>query len=152
MPMFRAPESYDLLFDDETVFNMGDLSIRLVRTPGHTPGVMTFFFDVTDHGVAKRCGLLGGVGLEAMKPYFLDHFDLPHTIPGECIEKLEELKREHVDIHLGNHPWDNDILTKREEEIEFGGDRYDDPAEWPRFLSEFQEKIRSIQEVPVQAP
>ena len=141
-PLFKAPEDYDLLIEDGDTYVQGNVSIRMELTTGHTPGVLTFLFDVTEDGVTKRAGLVGGVGQEAMRTYFLDHFDLPHTIPETLIQKAEALKSEHVDIHLGNHPPDNAILKKREEQIRSGGNPFIDPAEWERFLSDLQAKTR----------
>ena len=141
-PLFKAPETFDCLFEDGAVYRQGNTEILLKLTPGHTPGVMTFLFDVEENGVKKRAGLLGGVGLSATRDYFLEHFDLPRNTPEVMIEKAEELKKEHVDIHLGNHPADNDILKKRERELSEGGNPYVDETEWVRFLSELQEKIR----------
>jgi glyoxylase-like metal-dependent hydrolase (beta-lactamase superfamily II) len=34
--------SYDLLLEDESVIEVGDLRIRTIATPGHTPGSMCF--------------------------------------------------------------------------------------------------------------
>jgi glyoxylase-like metal-dependent hydrolase (beta-lactamase superfamily II) len=34
--------SYDHLLDDDDVFSVGDLRLRTIHTPGHTPGSMSF--------------------------------------------------------------------------------------------------------------
>jgi glyoxylase-like metal-dependent hydrolase (beta-lactamase superfamily II) len=37
--------SYDLLLDDDAVINVGQLRIRTIHTPGHTPGSMCFLIE-----------------------------------------------------------------------------------------------------------
>lgn len=39
--------SYDLLLEDESVIEVGDLRIRTIATPGHTPGSMCFYVEQT---------------------------------------------------------------------------------------------------------
>jgi glyoxylase-like metal-dependent hydrolase (beta-lactamase superfamily II) len=39
--------SYDLLLEDESVIEVGDLRIRTIATPGHTPGSMCFHVEQT---------------------------------------------------------------------------------------------------------
>jgi glyoxylase-like metal-dependent hydrolase (beta-lactamase superfamily II) len=39
--------SYDHLLDDDVVHAVGDLSIRTVHSPGHTPGSISFFVEGT---------------------------------------------------------------------------------------------------------
>jgi glyoxylase-like metal-dependent hydrolase (beta-lactamase superfamily II) len=39
--------SYDLLLEDESVIEVGDLRIRTIATPGHTPGSMCFHVEGT---------------------------------------------------------------------------------------------------------
>ena len=142
-PLFKAPETFDFLLEDGDVYRQGNTEILLQETPGHTPGVLTFLFEAEENGVRKRAGLVGGVGLSATRDYFLKHFDLRRDLPERMIEKAEELKKEHVDIHLGNHPNDNAIIEKREKELREGGNPYVDETEWVRFLTELQERIRA---------
>lgn len=113
-------------------------------TSGHTPGVLTFLFDVTENGRTLRAGLLGGVGIKMVRSFFLDHFDLPHSIQTEVLKNIEELKKEKVDIHLGNHPGDNTVVLKREKQLLEGGNPFIDPEEWLTFLNSYEAKIRAI--------
>jgi glyoxylase-like metal-dependent hydrolase (beta-lactamase superfamily II) len=39
--------SYDLLLEDDTVIEVGDLRLRTIATPGHTPGSMCFAVEGT---------------------------------------------------------------------------------------------------------
>ena len=50
----------DILIDDGYVLELGNTKVRCVHTPGHTPGVMSFFFDVTDGETTYTAGMFGG--------------------------------------------------------------------------------------------
>ena len=39
--------SYDLLLEDDTVLHVGDVRVRTIATPGHTPGSMCFAVEST---------------------------------------------------------------------------------------------------------
>jgi len=39
--------SYDHLLDDDVVYQVGDLRLRTIHTPGHTPGSISFFLEDT---------------------------------------------------------------------------------------------------------
>ena len=39
--------SYDLLLEDDTVIEVGDMRLRTIATPGHTPGSMCFSVEGT---------------------------------------------------------------------------------------------------------
>ena len=39
--------SYDHLLDDDTVHRVGDLRLRVIHTPGHTPGSVSFYLEGT---------------------------------------------------------------------------------------------------------
>jgi glyoxylase-like metal-dependent hydrolase (beta-lactamase superfamily II) len=39
--------SYDFVIDDGTVYEVGDLRLRAIHTPGHTPGSVSFVLEGT---------------------------------------------------------------------------------------------------------
>ena len=43
----RLLPSYDHLLDDDTVHRVGDLRLRVLHTPGHTPGSVSFYLEGT---------------------------------------------------------------------------------------------------------
>jgi glyoxylase-like metal-dependent hydrolase (beta-lactamase superfamily II) len=69
----RDGSQFDHLFDDDEVFSIGDLSVRALHTPGHTPACMTYVVSdgddmaafvgdtlfMPDYGTA-RCDFPGG--------------------------------------------------------------------------------------------
>ena len=51
--------SYDLLLEDDTVIEVGDLRLRTIATPGHTPGSMCFAVRGHPAAVQRRHALPG---------------------------------------------------------------------------------------------
>ena len=64
----------DVLIDDGDVLKFGSTSIRCVLTPGHTPGVISFFFDVTDGKNTYTAAMFGGAGMNSIRYKFLDAY------------------------------------------------------------------------------
>ena len=50
----------DCYVDDGDVISLGDHWIRVLFTPGHTPGGLNFIFPVHDNGVEHMAGMWGG--------------------------------------------------------------------------------------------
>lgn len=48
----RDGRQFDHLFDDDEIFQIGDLQVRAMHTPGHTPACMTYV--VTEPGTGMR--------------------------------------------------------------------------------------------------
>ena len=124
----------DVLLSDGDVITLGNTSIRCVSSPGHTDGVMSFFFDVTDGERTLRAGMHGGVGLVSLTKEFLARNALPFENRDKYFASLEKLKDEHVDIVLGNHVGQNDTVGKLKKAEEGGENPFIDPTEWGRFL------------------
>jgi glyoxylase-like metal-dependent hydrolase (beta-lactamase superfamily II) len=54
--------SYDIIIDDDTVIEIGNLRIRTVATPGHTPGSMCFAVEGTPILLSGDTLFPGGAG------------------------------------------------------------------------------------------
>lgn len=57
-----VPPRRDIVAKDEDTITLGDTSVRLYVTPGHTPGALSLIFPVTDNGRKHMVGLMGGTG------------------------------------------------------------------------------------------
>jgi len=66
---FFAP---DVLLDDGSLIRLGNTVIRCVHSPGHTPGTMSFFFDVHGESGTRTAGMFGGAGVGTLKRDFLE--------------------------------------------------------------------------------
>jgi metallo-beta-lactamase class B len=54
------PQKVDIFLADGMRIRVGKETIRIVATPGHSPGCVSFIFPVTDNGVTHMAGLMGG--------------------------------------------------------------------------------------------
>ena len=120
----------DILLSDGYEFRLGNTTVRAVATPGHTPGAMSYFFNVSDGADIFIAGLHGGMGINTLCKEFLDKYDLPYTLREDFVNSMLRLNEEHVDIFLGNHMQHNH--TERKAELVRSGNRlaFVDPSEW----------------------
>lgn len=102
----------DILLRDGDVLRLGNTAIECVETPGHTPGTLSFFFDVTDGKRTFRAGMFGGAGVNSLKKAFLNEAGLPFSLRGDYFRSLERLKKERVELFLGNHVHNNHTVEK----------------------------------------
>ncbi len=136
---------FDRELADGEVFELGAVKIRCVLSPGHTVGVLSFFFDVTEGGKTYRAGLFGGAGTNALKLPQLAYCKMPFNEPEIMLRTIERLLQEPVTLHLGNHPYNNHTLEKREQQLLAGGNPFLGPESWPEFLHGLEENIHRIQ-------
>ena len=60
----------DIVADDGQKITLGDTSVTIVTTPGHTPGTLSMIFPVKDHGQTLYVAYAGGTA-----------FNFPSTVP-----------------------------------------------------------------------
>jgi len=53
----------DVVAADGQKFSVGDASLQVVTTPGHTPGTLSFLFEVKDNGKPLRVAYVGGTAI-----------------------------------------------------------------------------------------
>jgi metallo-beta-lactamase class B len=54
---------HDLVGDDGMNVSVGDASVRIVTMPGHTPGTLSYLFEVKDNGKPLRVAYVGGTAI-----------------------------------------------------------------------------------------
>lgn len=123
----------DVLLDDGDIIELGNTKIKAVATPGHTPGAMSYFFDVTDGQESYRAGLHGGMGINTMCSEFLDKYGLDYGCRDAFINAMERLKKEKVDIFLGNHMQHNHTKKKYEQICSGNKKAFVNPVEWAEY-------------------
>lgn len=133
----------DVLLDDGDVIELGNTSILCKAAPGHTPGTMAFFFDVTDSKNTYRAAMHGGIGRNSMRREFLHKYGLATQVREAFVPAIESFMDEKVDIHLGNHVGNNDTIGKGEK-ITAEYNPFIDSAAWKRFLLETIEKYEQM--------
>ena len=102
---FGAKPKRDIEATDGQKLTLGDTTITMYITPGHTPGTISTIFPVKDHGTPHIAALWGGVGLntdpEAVRTYI------------KSDERFSDLvKRAGADVILSNHTdWDRSKIN-----------------------------------------
>ena len=124
----------DEYFDDDKTLQWGNVSIKTVLTPGHTPDTTSFFITVPDDkGSSLVVGLHGGVGPNTMTDEYFEKFGLDKGLRQRFIEDCDKLKAVHVDIAIPSHPAHGDLMS-RISDAPMDYSPLVDPTEWARFL------------------
>ncbi|MCL2127008.1 MAG: MBL fold metallo-hydrolase [Treponema sp.] len=133
--------------EDGQIITLGGTQVRAVLTPGHTPGVVSFFVNVTDGDKTYTAAMQGGAGLNTLNIDFLRKFDLDAAEARKgFLEGLDKLEKEKADIPLGNHPSHNKTLEKRKKMIENpeAENPFIDPDEWQVFLTRIRKEFETM--------
>lgn len=134
-----------LLFDGDKI-TLGNTIITCISTPGHTPGTMSFFFDIYDGDKTYTCGMHGGVGLNSMKREFLEKYNLSTKCQQDFIEGLKKVRNIPVDIFIGNHVGNNQTEEKAKmlESFPYSTNPFIDKNAWPTFIDKCLDDINIL--------
>jgi len=113
---------------DGATLNLGRTRLRFMKTPGHTPGVLSTLFTVYDNGYPHSAFMFGGVGLnfsgvERTEMYI------------ESIKKMQQLTG--IEVNIPNHASVADVFERRDmlaERQEGDPHPFVDPEAWTAFL------------------
>ena len=130
----------DIIIDDGDTLTLGNTTVRFIHTPGHTKGTVSFFFDVEENGKIYRVGSFGGAGLNTLRKGAFD-FD---GCREAYLNSLQRLKKEKVNVFIGNHTWNNDTYGKSIKLIETGENTFIDDNLWLEFLETCEKKLMKI--------
>ena len=129
----------DITIHDGDIISLGNTQIHCVLSPGHTPGTMSFFFEATDGETVQKVGYFGGVGFLTLYKEFLAQYELDPDMLEIFRQTIASLKERQVDIFLGNHPYHNCTLEKRQYMLEHPGENpFINPDGWNIFLDELE--------------
>jgi metallo-beta-lactamase class B len=95
----------DLVATDGQKFTLGDTTVTMYFTPGHTPGTISSVFQVKDNGKTHTVALWGGMGLNN------DRASLTQYVASN--KKFQDVaKQVGADIILSNHTdWDRSKIN-----------------------------------------
>lgn len=100
------PMERDWVIADGDTLTVGDTTVGLYVTPGHTPGVTSLEFTVRDGENAHRAFMLGGLGLNTV--YDLDAAE-------QYVASVERvLEMPGLEVNLTNHPAGAEIFERRD--------------------------------------
>lgn len=143
LPYAKIP-NFDYEIEDGEIFEFGNTKIRCILTPGHTDGVLSLFFDVTDNGKTYCAGMYGGAGINAITLPYIAHNERSEDCAKQMLDSVEKIWNEPVTVHIGNHPYNNKTFEKREKQLKEGGNPFMDSESWHGFLSEMKVKIKKV--------
>lgn len=110
--VFRESFEPDVILHDGDLLNFGDTEIRVVSTPGHTAGTVSFFFRLNVNGQPQLAGTFGGAGQNTLTSEYLNRYALPFSLRAEYLQSIDKIAKEPVEFHVGNHLSDNNFHEK----------------------------------------
>ena len=135
----------DIEIEDGDHIRLGNTDIRCMLSPGHTFGTLSFFFDVTDGEHTLRVGYWGGTGVLTMYKAYCSWYHLPQNKCQVMLETIEKLRKEYVDISIGNHCGQCAMGKKRQEMLDNpGSNPFIDNHYWATFLEATEENCREM--------
>lgn len=142
---YDSPFTPDVLLHDGDVHQFGNITMRFLSTPGHTPGTMSLFFEMQDGDQRVLAGMHGGVGINSMSKKFLESYGLSLDCRQKFFDGLERLKKEPVQLFLGNHLHNNRALEKAQAMADGAtSNLFIDPQGWQNFLEQCRKNLESL--------
>ena len=136
--------------DGETI-RFGNTEIRFFLVPGHTDGVISAFFDVTDGERTLRAGYYGGFGFNTLQKSYLDDIgDTGYEMRKTYLKSLEKVRNQHVDLFLGNHCVNNDTLGRAQRLRDGDKDAFIDDKAWGEYLDSKRDALIELMSDPNQ--
>ena len=132
----------DVIMKDGDVITLGNTSIRIATTPGHSDGVISFFTEIGENGVGLIAGMHGGAGMNTMCRTFIERYHNEHCRE-DFLQGLDKVYEERVDIMLGNHAGHNRTVEKRQLMVEYPErpNPFIDSSEWKRYLDSVRNRF-----------
>lgn len=107
VPEWGRPPKRDLSVKDGDTVTLGDTTVELILTPGHTSGTLSVVLPVRDGGTPHRALLWGGTAFNFGKR--ADRLNLYIASSGHAAAIV---RKEHVDVVLSNHAGTDDSVAK----------------------------------------
>lgn len=143
----------DVEIHDGDVISFGGTEVTFYEAPGHTPGVISCFFHVTDGKETKRVGYFGGFGFNTLQKSYLQEIgDTDYSMRRAYLASIEKVIDERVDIFMPNHCVNVDLLNKRAYMLKHpdGPNPFVDGEAWRKYLKMKYEDLKRLMEDPEQ--
>lgn len=128
----------DVEIQDGDMIEFGNTKVQFYLVPGHTEGCIACFFSVSDGTSGKRVGYYGGFGFNTLqKDFLMEYGDLNFNMRMHYLESLQKVREEKVDIFIGNHTNNVDLLNKRQYILEHPeSNPFINELSWKNYLDE----------------
>ena len=131
------PFKVDRALTEGDEIRVGDIAVRVLHTPGHTPGCLTFEFDIDEGGKVYKGILFGGPGLNVFDHEKLKGAGIYGGTLGDYLKTVKRLHAMDPDVFLGAHPGQCDTFGKRDRLREGETPNpYIDPKGWKDFIGD----------------
>lgn len=126
----------DVEIEDGDFYRFGNVEVKFRLVPGHTKGCIACFFEVTDGVEKKRAGYYGGFGFNTLqKDFLLQLGDTDFDMRKVYLDSLKKVRDEQVDIFIGNHVSNVDLLNKRKYMLDHPAENpFVDKKAWKSYL------------------
>ena len=105
---FGPPPRHDQVVKDGDTITLGDVSIKLYLSPGHTPASLSMLIPVKDHGTPRLLAYIGGITSRGLSPALHAAFDRSY-------QRLEKIVTDaKVDGYIAPHANYDDSVYKFE--------------------------------------
>ncbi len=98
-PRWGAPPKRDVSVKDGERLTLGDTTLQMYVTPGHTPGTVSLIFPVTDGKDKHMVALWGGTGLN-----FGPNEARMRNYAESAGRFMDIAEKQSVDVFMSNHP------------------------------------------------
>jgi metallo-beta-lactamase class B len=128
------PVKADIVVEDGDEVRLGDVTVRALATPGHTPGCTSWAFTIRDEGRTLRVLMVGGTSAPGYQ--LVANTKYP-TIGSDFERTFAKLKAESPDIFLEGHGFNFGLDEKRAQRRSFV-----DPAGYVASLAKAEAAFR----------
>lgn len=143
----HVPEfKIDHFYDYGSEIDLGDLKLKPVHCPGHTPGTTSFFFDISHKGQSLTCAIHGGLGAVVLSKENLLKSRIPLETRDIYCASIDRVIDARVDVVLPSHVGhcvDHDFfgIARRDDG---SGDGFIDPTAWKRMLTQKKAEVLEL--------
>jgi metallo-beta-lactamase class B len=110
IPAWGRPPKRDIVLSDGDTVKLGQTSVEIRATPGHTMGTISLLFDVIDQGTVRRALLWGGTSFN-----FNRRADRMTRIAA-YVDSTQRMKKiadeQNVEVFISNHTSFDDAVGK----------------------------------------
>jgi len=139
-----APFKVHVPLKETETIAVGDREIHIYHTPGHTPGCISFGFEVNDNGRKYNGFMFGGPGVNVFQPENLQKGIYGGTLQ-EFQNTLDRLDTFPVEVWLGAHPGQNRTFQKLELLRKSAKPNpYIDSEGWKDFVRAIRDKLQKL--------